>query len=281
MRTIKLTLAYDGTAYAGWQSQPGVTTVQGLLEAALEKITGAAARTLASGRTDAGVHALAQVVSFRTQTHLSGEVLRRAINANLPDDVVIHEAVDVPAAFHPIRDVIRKGYRYAIHDGPLRDVFRRRYCWQVPRRLDADPMSRAAAALLGTHDFAAFQTQGAPRRSTVRTVYRAELCRECQPQADFLTFQIEANGFLYNMVRAIVGSLVEIGRGAQSEDWMAKVLASADRRQAGPTAPPQGLFLESVVYGEPGGASRGGAEPEEEENDECRNSNDEGSSKDE
>ena len=166
MRRIKLTLAYDGTAYAGWQVQPGMTTVQGTLESAIEKITGQAGRLLASGRTDAGVHALGQVAAFHTKSTLTPEVLQRALNAELPHDVAVLLAEEAAADFHPIRDAVRKRYRYVIHDGLVRDVFRRSYCWQyVYGRLDAEAMQRAAAALLGTHDFSSFQTSGSHGRA--------------------------------------------------------------------------------------------------------------------
>jgi len=248
MRSIKLTLAYDGTAYAGWQVQPGETTVQEVLERAIERITGQQVRAIASGRTDAGVHALGQVVGFRTETHLSADVLRRALNAELPHDVAVLEAADADGGFHPIRDAVRKCYRYVIHDGPVRDVFRRRYCWQYHRRLDDAAMARAARPLLGTHDFSSFETSGAKRKDSIRTIYRLSVERGRGAEQDFITIEIEADGFLYNMVRAIVGSLVEVGRGAEDESWVAQVLAAADRRAAGPTAPPQGLFLVSVDY---------------------------------
>jgi tRNA pseudouridine38-40 synthase len=248
MRTVKLTLAYDGTAYAGWQNQPGRLTVQGVLEAAIEQITGRPSRTLASGRTDTGVHALEQVVGFRTTSRLPAAVLRRAINARLPRDVAVLDLVDAPEGFHPIRDVLRKRYRYVIHDGPIRDVFRRSYAWKVHVRLDAAAMDRAARALVGTHDFRSFQTQGAPRKTTVRTVFDLSVRRGEEAEENLVTLEIESNGFLYNMVRAIVGSLVEVGRGRRPEPWIAEVLASADRRLAGPTAPSHGLYLIKVLY---------------------------------
>ena len=248
MRTLRLTLAYDGTGYAGWQVQPDQPTVQGTLERAIAKVTGDSARILASGRTDAGVHALGQVASFRTGTRLATDVLGRALNAELPHDVAVLEVAEVHEGFHPIRDATAKRYRYTIHDGPVRDVFSRRYCWQYRWHLDVDSMHRAAGSLLGTHDFAAFETSGAPRLSTVRTVFDISVRRGRGGNSDVITLEVEADGFLYNMVRTIVGTLVEVGRGARPEAWVAEVLASADRRQAGLTAPPQGLFLAFVTY---------------------------------
>ena len=250
MRTIRLTLAYDGTAYAGWQVQPGEITVQEVLEKAITKITGESLRVIASGRTDAGVHALGQVVGFRTKTHLSADVLQRALNAELPHDVAVIEAVEADEAFHPIRDAVRKRYRYVIHDGPVRDVFRRRYCWQYPGRLDEAAMARAARALLGTHDFSSFETTGAERKDSIRTICELPVERGRGGEPNLVTIEVEADGFLYNMVRAIVGTLVEVGRGAKDEAWVAGVLAAQDRRTAGPTAPPQGLLLVRVDYEE-------------------------------
>jgi tRNA pseudouridine38-40 synthase len=250
MRSLKLTLAYDGTAYAGWQLQPGEPTVQGVLEAALEAISGAPTRTIASGRTDAGVHALGQVVSLRTSCRLTPEVLRRALNARLPHDVAVLDVAEAAEGFHAIRDACRKRYRYVIHDGPVRDVFRRDYSWRTFVRLDAEAMDRAAAVLRGTHDFRSFQSAGADRPTTVRTVFDVQVRRREPPEQDLVVLEIEADGFLYNMVRAIVGSLAEIGRGARPMSWMERVLDAADRRVAGPTAPPQGLFLMHVTYDE-------------------------------
>jgi tRNA pseudouridine38-40 synthase len=298
MRTLKLTIAYDGTAYAGWQLQPERPTVQGTLEKAVAKVTGQHVRILASGRTDAGVHASGQVVGFRTDSALPPEVLLRAINANLPYDVAVLDVAEAPDRFHPIADVVRKRYRYSIHDGPVRDVFRRHFAWHyVYGRLNADAMSRAAAPLLGTHDFSSFESSGAERKTSVRTIFELSVERgragqgvqeglgirdqglaignvdsgnvprlrsreTCDPNyTDFITIEIEADGFLYNMVRAIVGTLVEVGRGSRPESWPADVLHAVDRRLAGPTAPPQGLCLIRVQYENPAtdGQQRGQA----------------------
>ena len=248
MRTVKLTLAYDGTGYAGWQVQVGQRTIQEVVEKAIEKITGEQVRVIASGRTDAGVHALGQVVGFRTESRLSAEVLRRALNAELPHEVAVLEVVEAARDFHPICDAVRKRYRYVIHDGPVRDVFRRAYCWHRRRSLDEAAMDRAARALVGTHDFSSFETSGAERNDSIRTIYDLRVERGRGGEEDLITIEVEADGFLYNMVRAIVGSLVEVGRGAEDESWVAEVLAAKDRRAAGPTAPPQGLFLVGVEY---------------------------------
>ncbi len=248
MRTLKLTLSYDGTAYAGWQVQPRQTTLQGTFEAALAKITGETIRVTASGRTDAGVHALGQVVSFDTQSVMSADVFIRALNAELPHDMVVLDAADAPLGFHAIRDAVRKRYRYVLHDGPIPDVFRRQYAWHYRQRLDAAAMQRAAQSLLGTHDFRSFETGWPQRTSSVRTVFDLTVCRAEQVTRDLIAIEIEADGFLYNMVRSIVGTLVEVGRGTRPESWPGEALAAHDRRAAGMTAPAHGLFLLRVEY---------------------------------
>ncbi|MEN6459592.1 MAG: tRNA pseudouridine(38-40) synthase TruA [Thermoguttaceae bacterium] len=253
MRTLKITIAYDGTDYAGWQFQPDRPTVQQTLEAALATVTREQIRVLASGRTDAGVHALAQVVGFQTDSTLPLDVLRRALNANLPEDIAVLQVEEAPDGFHAISHVVRKRYRYVIHDGPVRDVFGRRYTWHyVHGRLDAEAMQRAAVSLLGTHDFRSFETSGAERATSVRTVFAISVERGraggLADLEDHITIEVEADGFLYNMVRAIVGTLVEVGRGRRPVEWPGDVLQAMNRRAAGPTAPPQGLSLLRVEY---------------------------------
>lgn len=248
MRSILLTLAYEGTGYAGWQVQPGRRTVQGELEHALAAITGEPNRVIGSGRTDAGVHALGQAAAFQTSSTLAPEVFQRALNALLPRDIAVLQAAEVAPGFHPIRDAIKKRYRYVVRDGPVRDVFARRHSWHYRQRLDADAMGRAAAHLVGTHDFSSFETAGAPRPDSIRTISDISVRRSSSSYRDQIILEVEADGFLYNMVRAIVGTLVEVGRNARDEAWVADVLAAADRRAAGPTAPPQGLFLMWVRY---------------------------------
>jgi len=246
-RTIKLTLAYDGTEFAGWQFQPGQRTLQDTLEQTLEKITGQFSRVFASGRTDAGVHALAQVVSFETESALSAEILQRALNAELPHDMAAAMVEEAPSGFNARRDAKRKRYRYQICDGRVRDVFRRRCAWQVFNRLDVPAMQRATEVLVGKHDFASFETAGSERETTERTVFELMVTRIKEPD-HLIEIEIEADGFLYNMVRNVVGTLVEVGQERQRESWVAEVLAARDRRRAGPTAPPQGLCLVCVQY---------------------------------
>jgi tRNA pseudouridine38-40 synthase len=245
VRNIKLTLGYDGTDFNGWQTQPGFRTVQETLESAIAKLTGAErARVNASGRTDAGVHAVGQVVNFYTQTTLGPEILVRAINAHLPHDVVVASAEDMPQAFDANRDAKRKLYRYVIYDGAVPNPFMRRYCCHSRHRLDAAAMRRALQPLSGRHDFHSFETDWPNRLSSVRTITHIAISRF----GDWLWLDVEADGFLYNMVRAIAGTLMYVGRGYWPEEQVARILNAEDRAQAGPTAPAQGLFLMRVSY---------------------------------
>jgi len=249
MKTFRLTLAYDGTDFAGWQWQPAKRTIQGELEAALERITQQRPKCIASGRTDAGVHALGQVVSFDSETRLTPDVLTRALNAELPEDLFVFEAALAPDGFHAQRHALRKRYRYVIEDGRLRDLFERKYLWHIYQRLDVAAMQQAAMALIGTHDFASYETTGSQRLTTERTIFDLFVERRTGQLNDRVTIEVEANGFLYNMVRNIVGTLVMVGKGKESTSWPAEVLAFRDRTKAGMTAPAQGLFLVEVHYG--------------------------------
>jgi tRNA pseudouridine38-40 synthase len=247
-RSFCLTLAYDGTEFAGWQVQPDRRTVQGVLEDALQQVTGEPSRVVASGRTDAGVHAREQVVSFHSKTRLTPQTLCRALNATTPSDVDVIRVEQAPDGFHAIRDAVAKCYRYTIQDGPLFDLFTRRYAWQIARRLDEQRMQAAASCLEGRHDFSAFEAAGAPRQSSVRNIARLTVKRHTEACAEPIWVEVEADGFLYNMVRNIVGSLVLVGQGKQSVKWVEETLASRDRRLAGPTAPAHGLMLMYVRY---------------------------------
>lgn len=248
MPTFKITLGYDGTKYSGWQAQPGRRTVQGAVQDTWQRITGEAVRVTASSRTDAGVHALGQVVGVTSATHLSAEQLQRALNALLPTDVVVKDVEVVPDGFHATYDAFRKRYRYRIHNARCRPLFARETVWHVPQPLDVDAMQCVAQVLVGTHDFASFQSAGSERESTVRTISAIEVRRGTGEQESLVEIEVEGNGFLYNMVRIIVGSLVEIGIGRRDEAWLTAALSAGNRRCAGKTAPPQGLCLMRVDY---------------------------------
>jgi tRNA pseudouridine38-40 synthase len=245
MRNLRLTLSYDGTDFNGWQTQPSYRTVQETLETAIAKLTCKEhIRVSASGRTDAGVHAVGQVVNFYSTTQHPPEVLVRGINAHLPDDVVVRSADEVPHSFDANRDAKRKLYRYVIHDGPVPSPFLRRYAMHSRHPLDAAAMRRAAEPLKGRHDFHSFETDWPNRMSSVRTITHLAVNRV----GEWIWIDVEADGFLYNMVRAIAGTLINVGRGYWPAEQVAAILGAEDRAQAGPTAPAQGLFLMRVTY---------------------------------
>ncbi len=245
MRHIRFTVSYDGSDFRGWQTQPASRTVQETLESAIRAVTGDdRIRCHASGRTDSGVHAVGQVVNFHTAANLPPETLLRAVNSHLPPDLIVRDADEVPESFDANRDAVRKLYRYVIHDGAVPDIFLRRYSYHVKWRLNSAAMQNAIQALRGRHDFHSFETDWPNRASSIRTVTHASVNR----LGDCLWIDVEADGFLYNMVRAIAGTLIHIGRGYWPEERMAEILDAEDRREAGPTAPPEGLFLMRVTY---------------------------------
>lgn len=248
MRSLRMTIAYDGTDFVGWQRQPEQRTVQGELERVLAYVTGEPIPVTASGRTDAGVHALAQVVGFHTHSQLPAETLLKAINAELPHDICVFDVSPAPDDFDPIRDCVRKRYRYVIEDSRPPDLFMRPYYWRVYNRLDINAMTAAAAPLVGKHDFVSFETGGSSRLTTVRTIHELLIERRPDARTQRVNIEIEADGFLYNMVRNIVGTLVLVGRGKRPVSWPGEVLAAKDRRAAGMTAPARGLFLMWVKY---------------------------------
>ena len=248
MRTFKLTLAYVGTNFAGWQSQVAQRTVQVVLQQTLAKITRQKdVHAIASGRTDAGVHALGQVVSVVLDRERPAETLQRALASELPRDLVVIDAEEAPPDFHAITSATGKQYQYRIHDGRVADVFRRQYTWHCFTQLDDAAMHCAAQALAGRHDFSSFEATGSPRRSSVRTISHISVSRDTDHE-HLIYIDVSADGFLYKMVRTIVGSLVEVGRGTQDESWIGQILAQQDRNAAGPTSPSQGLFLVKVDY---------------------------------
>ena len=249
MRWLKLTVAYDGTNYAGWQWQPSEPTIQGALQRAWKSVTGEEIKLTASGRTDAGVHALGQVVGISTASTIPAEQMPRALNANLPNDIVVVEAVEAHDGFHATHDALRKTYRYQIYNSRIRPLMDRRYVWHVPTgELDADRMGQGGAHLVGRHDFVSLESSGSERSSTVRTILDLKVHRHDEPNRERIDITVTGDGFLYNMVRTIAGTLVEVGKGNHDPDWVAEVIAARDRRRAGPTAPPEGLVLVSVDY---------------------------------
>ena len=254
-RTLKLVLAYDGTDFHGWQRQAGVRSVQQDMEDVLRRVLRHPLSVAGASRTDAGVHARGQVARVVTSAPIPVDNLQRALGHHLPADIaLIHASVAAPK-FHPARDALGKLYRYRIFNAPQRPVaeFSGRYAWHMWHPLDLDRLRAAAAELVGTHDFAAFASQGSPRASTVRTVSRIGV-RRCVHQ---VLIDVEGGGFLYNQVRNMVGTLVEVGRGHWAPERMREILAGQDRRQAGPTAPAHGLCLQWVRYAGLGGTSDG------------------------
>lgn len=244
MRTIKLTIAYDGTEFVGWQRQENGVSIQGLIETALSEIEGAPVTLHGAGRTDSGVHALGQVASARITVPIADAQLMRALNAHLPDAIRVTGVTTEPDGFHARFSAIGKAYEYRIWNGPILPPFARLYAWHVIEPLNVEAMREAARAIPGEHDFAAFKGSRGINRTTVRTVASADWVAD----GEALTFAIAGSGFLRYMVRSLVGTLVEIGRGARPASDVAGLLASPDRSAAGRTAPPHGLFLVRVDY---------------------------------
>jgi len=244
-RNFKLIIEYDGSNYHGWQRQKTDRTVQQDIEKALSQMTGQTVTLIGSGRTDSGVHAYGQVANFLCETQLDPQAFQAGLNSLLPDDIVIRSCEEVEEAFHARYDVKRKTYRYRILNRRLPAAIDRQYEWFIQKRLDLDAMRAAMKHLIGTHDFKAFEGSGSPRAHTTRTLERAELTEQ---EEGYLVFELEANGFLRFMVRNIMGTLVDVGLGKTTPDEFKAILLSKDRRHAGRTAPPQGLFLLKVTY---------------------------------
>jgi tRNA pseudouridine38-40 synthase len=275
MAFFKITLAYDGAEFSGWQAQPGQRTVQGEVERAWREIIGETVRLNVAGRTDAGVHAAGQVASVESETQIPPATLVGALNSKLPADALVRDVELAPDGFHATHDAKFKRYRYTIYNDHRRPVFMRGYAWHVPTPLDVSAMQRAGQALVGAHDFVSFQSAGSERESTVRTIFAVEVAASragrgaqvpdvaaspvkardsrqdggaiCESDA-LITIDVEGDGFLYNMVRAIAGTLVEVGRGKRSPESIAETIAAADRSAAGQTAPAHGLSLLWVAY---------------------------------
>ncbi|MBI4436560.1 MAG: tRNA pseudouridine(38-40) synthase TruA [Candidatus Omnitrophica bacterium] len=244
MRNLALTVSFDGTNYAGFQIQKNGKTVQEVLEAALRKILKEKVRILAAGRTDAGVHALAQVVTVKTSSEIPTEALKRALNSNIPPDIAVQQVKKVPLSFHPRYEAISKRYRYTIRNHPSRSPFDRLYTTFYPYPLDLSAMRRAARFLMGRRDYQSFQAKDKKRRSSTRHIRHLSI----RKKSPYVVLEIEGDGFLYKMVRNIVGTLLEVGRGKWRPADVKGILSKKDRSLAGPTAPARGLCLLSVRY---------------------------------
>lgn len=244
LKRLKCIVAYDGTDYSGFQVQPEQVTVQGTIEAALQRITGETIQIAGSGRTDAGVHAQGQVFHFDTNSTIPVEKWRFVLNNQLPDSIVISSVEEAHPAFHARFDVVRKQYRYCIDNGTVPELFRHRYADHYRHRLDESRMQEAANYLVGEHDFTSFCSAKTFVEDKVRTIYDLKVRRE----EDLIWIICEGNGFLYNMVRIIAGTLVEVGEGKRDPHDFARILAARDREQAGKTAAAKGLTMWKVLY---------------------------------
>ncbi len=244
MRRIRLIISYDGTNYVGWQVQPNGVSVQALLEKALFELTSEQIRVEGSGRTDSGVHAKAQVAHFDTNARMDAGKFAVAMNMHLPPDIRVLFSEECDPSFHARFSAKRKEYAYTVQLGPHADVFHRTTSLHLHYMPDEAAMQRAAEAVLGTHDFNAFKCAGSSMENTVRTVTRSEWTRD----SIFLIYHVEGNGFLYNMVRILVGTMLEIGSGKRPVSDMQTAIESGCRSDAGATAPAHGLCLERVVY---------------------------------
>jgi tRNA pseudouridine38-40 synthase len=247
MPRVRLLLEYDGTHYVGWQVQPNGPSVQGRVEAALAHLVGADVKVLVAGRTDAGVHARGQVAAFDSPRSLPVKAFVGGLNTLLPEDIAVRAAEEVPADFDPRRWSRGKRYVYRISNRPTRSPLRRFTHWEIFRPLDLEGMRAGARELLGRHDFSAFRAADCQAAHAEREIWRLEILG-C-PGNEF-TFAVEGTAFLKHMVRNLVGSLVEVGKGRRPSSWIGEILAGRDRRRAGPTAPAHGLLLDEVFYGE-------------------------------
>ncbi len=244
LRNLRLIIEYDGTNYHGWQRQKEALTIQGEIEDTIHSISGERVKLVSSGRTDTGVHALGQVANFHTKSSLDAISWQRALNSRLPHDISIKKADFVPLEFHSRYSAKSKVYRYVILDQSLPSVFYRNYAWHIYYPLNIKKMRRGMEYLKGTHDFSSFQASSCTSKNPVRTIKYIEI----EKRMNFITIIIEADGFLHHMVRNIIGTLIEVGRGKIEPKDIKRILELKDRKKAGPTAPPQGLYLVEVKY---------------------------------
>jgi len=247
MKRVFLKVAYDGTDFHGWQLQPEVRTVEGELNRAIKELTGETVNVIGASRTDAGVHALGNVAVFDTDSAIPPERFSYALNTHLPDDVKVVESFEVPPGFHPRKTEVEKTYEYKIDLSAIPNPLRRRDSWNCPYALDVEKMREAAVYLTGEHDFVSFCSVHTQAESTVRCIYSVDVLKTTDTE---LKIVVKGNGFLYNMIRIIVGTLAEVGRGSREPAWVKEALEGKDRTLAGPTAPPEGLCLKEIVFKE-------------------------------
>ncbi len=245
MRNIKLIIEYDGKDFNGWQKQPTKLNIQGEIEKAIQTITGEEVEVFASGRTDAGVHALGQVANFKTNSTIPIEKIPIAINTNLKKSIVIKSAEEVEERFHSRLNCKRKTYRYIINNSKYGTAIYRNLETHIPMKLDIQKMKEAIKYFEGEHDFKAFKASGTSSKSSVRTIYKAEII---EAKNERIYIELTGNGFLYNMVRIIAGTLVDVGLGKIEPEDIEKIINSKKRENAGKTLPPQGLYLVNVEY---------------------------------
>ena len=244
MRNIALRLRYDGSAYHGWQRQAELPTVQQTVEDAIAKILGTSVHVTGCGRTDAGVHARVYVANFRTSARIPCDRIPYALNTHLPEDIVVTDAMEVHEDFNAIGSCVKKEYTYLIYNSGIRDPFYVNRAWFYPKHLNEKIMQRAADCFIGTHDFAAVRSVGTDVKSTVRTVYDYKVERD----GDLISLRVSANGFLYNMARAMAGTCVYAAEGKFPPEAVAQILLNGDRTAAGPTVPPGGLYMTQLWY---------------------------------
>lgn len=245
MRNIKLVIEYDGKEFGGWQKQPTKLNIQGTIEKAIEQITGEQVELMASGRTDSGVHALGQVANFKTNSNIPIEKFAIAINSNLKKSILIKSAEEVESMFHSRLSCKRKTYRYIINNSKVGTAIYRNLETYIPMKLNVSKMKQAISYFEGEHDFRAFKASGTSSKSSVRTIYKAEVIEQ---ENDRIWIELTGNGFLYNMVRIICGTLVEVGLGNLEPGEIPNIIKDKERGNAGKTLPPQGLYLVKVEY---------------------------------
>jgi len=255
MRNIRILIQYDGTAYSGWQVQPNAVTIQGLIEQSLRKITGEETRVLGAGRTDAGVHALGQVACLRTTSALAPQIIQNALNAQLPSDIRIMQADETDESFHARFSAKSKSYFYLISTDRIVTPFLHRYVWRLPFDLDLAAMKESISYVTGTHDFSAFRGSGCGAKTAIRTILEATVqklqmleCMTFRCTGNYIKFRFEGDAFLRHMVRNMVGTIVEAGKGNIKPEDTGLIMRDGNRNCAGPTAPAQGLYLEKIIY---------------------------------